>query len=227
MRSWWDLGEHIGQLGESLALYQIECPFCEERGNFLLEHHSEKKKPNGNKILNFDTYKCGSCSSFVMVLWSVNEHRGSRNLHSYRVLPYPLKITKAPDYMPEAVGRNWLQAQKSLESESWDAAAIMARTAMQTALRDKQATGNHLIDEINDLATQGVLPPLMVDWAHEVRILGNEGTHQDPMSTGVEDTDAKDIVEYLDYLLEYLYALPQKIQAYRDRRNPDDQEEDE
>lgn len=44
MRSWWDLGEGYGQLGDSLSLYQVECPFCEEQGNFSLEHHAQKKK---------------------------------------------------------------------------------------------------------------------------------------------------------------------------------------
>lgn len=218
MRSWWDLGEHIGQIGSSLALYQIECPFCEEEGNFKLEHHAEKKKPNGDKVLNFDTYKCGNCSGYVMVFWSVNEHGGSQDLHSYRVLPYPLKISKPPEYMSEGVGRSWVQVQKSLASESWDAAAVMARTAMEKALKEQKAQGPKLINKIEDLAAKGILPPLMKDWAHEVRLLGNEGTHSDPLSTGVEREDANDIAEFLDYLLEYLYDLPKRISEYRSRK---------
>lgn len=222
MKNWWSLGEHSGQFGKSLNLSRIECPFCEESGNFSLEHRSEKRKPNGNKVLNFDTYKCGSCSSFVMVLWSVSEFGPSQGMYDYRVLPRSLKITNAPDYMPDQVGRNWLQAQKSLETESWDAAVIMARTAMQAALREQQAKGKNLIDEINDLAEQGILPPLMVDWANEVRVLGNKGTHQNSTSEGTEADDAEDIVEYLDYLLEYLYALPKKIKIYRERKASDE-----
>lgn len=180
----------------------------------------KRKKPNDNKIINFDTYKCGNCSGYVMVLWSVSEYGGSQNLHDYRVLPYPLKISKAPDYLTDGVGRNWLQVQKSLASESWDAAAVMARTAMETALKEQNAQGSKLINKIEDLASKGILPPLMKEWAHEVRLLGNEGTHSDHFSTGVERKDANDIAEFLDYLLEYLYDLPKKISAYRHRKNP-------
>ena len=54
MSSWWDLGEWSGFDGEELALWRITCPFCLEKGNFSIEHHAEKKKPNAQKKLNFE-----------------------------------------------------------------------------------------------------------------------------------------------------------------------------
>ena len=66
MQSWWELGEWSGHRGTELALHQITCPFCEERGNFKIAHHAEKKKPNGRKVLNFDTLECGNCHGYVM-----------------------------------------------------------------------------------------------------------------------------------------------------------------
>lgn len=218
MRSWWDLGEHIGQLGDSLALYRIECPFCEEKGNFSTASHLEKKKPNSSKILNFDTLKCGNCAGYVMVLWSVNEYGGSQNLHDYRVLPYPLKLTGAPEHWPPDIQRYWLQAQKSLEIENWDAAVVMARSALQIALRQHKATGKDLKAEIDDLASKGILPPLMREWSDEVRELGNDSAHPKPNQKPTESENAKDIVEFLDFILDYLYNLPKQIQDYRSRR---------
>jgi len=41
----------------------ITCAFCGEHGNWKLEHHAEKKKPNEQKRLNFDTLKCGWSNS--------------------------------------------------------------------------------------------------------------------------------------------------------------------
>ena len=62
MDSWWRLGEGFGYSGEDLAVYQITCPFCMERGNLETEFHAEKKKPNSDKKLNFDALKCGNLS---------------------------------------------------------------------------------------------------------------------------------------------------------------------
>lgn len=218
IRSWWDLGEHSGELGSELATYQIECAFCGERGNFSTEHHAEKKKPNSRKVLNFDTLKCGNCAGYVLVLWSAMEYAGSHSLHSYRVVPYPLKITGAPQHWPPEIQRFWLQAQKSLEIENWDAAAVMARSAMQVALREHKAQGSNLKGEIDDLASKGILPPLMKDWSHEVRELANDSAHPKPGQPPTSSEDANDMVEFLDFMLEYLYNLPKQIQDYRARK---------
>lgn len=60
MESGWQLREGYGQHGERLALYQITCPFCMERGIFKTAFHAEEKKPNSDKTLNFDTLECGN-----------------------------------------------------------------------------------------------------------------------------------------------------------------------
>jgi len=217
MDSWWQLGEGSGYRGEELALYQITCPFCMERGNFKTVFHVEKKKPNSEKKLNFDTLECGNCKGYVMVLWSASEHGYGRGVHDYDVLPWPLKIEKYPEHWPEAIGRYWLQAKRNIRDENWDAAAVMARSALQIALRDYDAKGKNLKQEIDDLASKGVLPPIMKEWSDQVRDLGNDSAHPDPGQGPTNPQDARNIVQFLDFLLEYLYTLPHRIKKYRKR----------
>lgn len=214
MDSWWSLGEWSGNRGTELATYLITCPFCGEEGNFSTEFHATKKQPNGRKVLNFDTLKCGNCASFVQVFWSAGD-----SLHSFRVQPWPLKIDKAPEDYPQAIGRFWLQAKRNLKDRNWDAAAVMARSALQLALRSSEAKGANLKQEIEDLASKGVLPPIMKDWAHNVRELGNDSAHPNPEQPPTSPKDASDIVGFLDFLLEYLYTLPRKINEYRERKD--------
>ena len=175
MKSWWDLGEWSGQRGDELALHQITYPFCQERGNFFFEHRAEKKKPNASKILHFDTLKCENCTGYVLVLWSASSL--GEGLHNFHVLPWPIRLEKFPRHWPEPVGRYWLQAHRSGGAENWDAAAVMACSALQAALRAHGAQGKSLKDEIDDLAARGILPPHMKEWAHELRELGNESAH--------------------------------------------------
>ncbi|MFI5387374.1 MAG: DUF4145 domain-containing protein [Fimbriimonadales bacterium] len=215
MNSWWDLGEGMGFEGMELALYRITCPFCLERGNFSLLHRTTKKKPNGAKTLYGDTYRCGNCAGFVMVLWSAS---GSSGIHGFRVLPWPLTFDDFPEHWPQDFGRYWLQAHRNLRDESWDAAAVMSRSAMQFALRKAGAQGANLRSEIDDLAARGILPPLMKDWAHEVRELGNDAAHPEPGQPATTTQDAADIVEYLDFLARYMYNLPNDIAQYRERK---------
>ncbi len=213
MDSWWSLGEWSGFAGSKLALYKITCPFCSEQGKFSTEFHAEKKQPNGAKVLNFDTLKCGNCASFVQVFWSA-----SHDHHDFRVQPWPLKYEKAPDHYPEDVGRYWLQAKKSLVARNYDAAAVMARSAVQLALRGHEAKGANLKQEIDDLASKGILPPLMQEWSHNVRELGNDSAHPQPAQVATGAQDAADIVKFMDFLFEYLYSLPKRIKEYRERK---------
>lgn len=221
MESWWGLGEGSGYDGDKLALFRITCPFCSERGNFKVAHHAERKKPNGRKVLNFDTLQCGNCSSYVMVLWSASEDSFGHALHSFRALPWPLKLSEHPEHWPEQIGRYWLQAKRNLKDENWDAAALMARSALQLALRDNGAQGKTLKHEIENLSEQGILPPTMREWSDHVRELGNDSAHPTVGQAATDPRDAKDIVRFLDFLLEYLYTLPHQIKQYRERDAPE------
>lgn len=218
----------MGQRGTTLSLYNIHCPFCLERGNFKTAFHAEKKKPNGSKKINFDTLECANCKGYVMVLWSASSHSSasSSGLHDYKVLPWPLQLTSWPSEWPDDVGRYWLQAKRSLTGENWDAAALMARSALQCALRDQSASGRSLKAEIDDLASKGLLPPIITEWAHSLRELANDSAHPTPGASTTDPTDARDIIRFLDVLLEYLYTLPKQIQVYRARRQPEQQEEE-
>lgn len=218
MNSWWQLGES-GFSGRELGLSRITCAFCMETGNFEREHHAEKKKPNSGKTLNFDTYKCGNCAGYVMVLWSAREF--DARLHDYRVLPWPLEVGNYPEHWPDGIGRYWLQAQKNIRDENWDAAVVMARSALQIALRNYNANGKSLKQEIDDLASKGILAPVMKEWADQIRLLGNEAAHPNPAEDFVDPQDAYDIVEFLNFLLQYLYTFPYHIRQYRERRNVD------
>lgn len=188
-----------------------------ERGNFETAHHAEKKKANSDKKLNFDTLKCGNCSGYVMVLWSATGYGGG--LHDYRVLPWPLRLNKHPDYWPDAVGRFWLQAKRNLAGENWDAAVLMARSALQAALRDQDASGANLKQEIDHMADGGRLPPIMKEWSNEIRELGNKSAHPDPQQEPPSANDARDLVRFLDFFLECAYSLPHRIAQYRQRQD--------
>jgi len=212
--SWWNLGQGSGFDGTDLSTWRITCAFCGERGNWATEHRAVKKKANDRQQINFETLKCGNCAGYVMVLWSAGDR-----LHDYKVLPWPLKFEKHPDHWPLDIGRYWLQAKRNIAQENWDAAAIMAGSAMQLALRSKGAEGDTFHAEVKDLAAKGILPPIMVEWADEVRWLRNPAVHPKPGQQATNAKDANDVVRFLDFLLQYLLDLPHEIGTYRGRKN--------
>jgi hypothetical protein len=212
---WWSLGEHSGYSGEN-PFRNITCAFCKSTGNFSLTHHVEKKQPgNTRKVLNYDTISCGNCGNFTMVFWSRSSMSIGHGILDFRTVPWNTETVKHPDHWPADVGRYWLQARRSLEGKNWDAAALMARSAVQLVARYQVAKGNNLKQEIDDLAARGILPPIMKEWSHEVRVLGNDSTHPDPGDEGTDQENARDVVEFLDTLLVMTYNLPHQIERKR------------
>lgn len=220
--SWWQLGDDMGQDGPRLALWRIECAFCGEKGNFEPAYHAEKKNPNSDKKLNFDVYRCNNCAGYVHVLWSASERSFmDTGSHKFLVLPWPLsKKPKPSENLSAEMARFWVQAHQSLSAEACDAAAVMTRSALQLALREHSGKGKRLVDQIEDLAARGLLPPNVKEWATEIRLLGNDAAHPEPGQDAPEPVDVQQAVDFLDFLLYYLYDLPAKVKKYRTRRSP-------
>src|SRR5262249_15876518 len=124
-------------------------------------------------------------------------------------VPWAREITKFPEHWPEDIGRHWLQARRSLEGQNWDAASLMARSAIQLIARYQKAKGGTL---------KQILPPIMKERSHEVRELANESAHRDPGAKGTTPKDARDVVEFLRVLLQITYDLPHQIKQYRARK---------
>jgi Domain of unknown function (DUF4145) len=224
MKSWWELGESMGHQGSEMEVWRLTCAFCNEKGKFSLAYHVEKKNPNSDKCLNFDLYQCHNCMGYVHVLWSAGEHGSlfGHGLYDFQVLPWPLNAKPEPSpNWPEGVKRFWTQAHHSYTVENLDAANLMARSALQFVVREKKAVDANLKVQIDDLVTKGILHPLMKDWATEVRLLANESAHPNaPAPADVTKEDVRDILNFLDMLLLYLYDLPKRIENYRLRNNP-------
>jgi Domain of unknown function (DUF4145) len=189
-------------------------------GRFETVQHIQRKKPGSSrKVLNYDTLQCGNCGNFMFVFWSAGEHsHGSGAMHGYHVLPWHWSTTTYPKHWPDDVGRYWVEARRSIEAKNWTAAALMARSAIQLVARSHGAKGSILKQEIDDLADKGLILRIMKDWSHEVRELANEGTHPQPGSTGTNEKDAKNVVEFLTFLMRVMHELPKQIEDFRKRK---------
>jgi hypothetical protein len=213
--SWWEIGDGSGYpaYNGELRIDLVDCGFCGESGRFRFEGRLNKENATG-KVLHYDTLRCEQCGNLTSVFWGI----GNSGLQRIHQVPWLRKTTRWPKHWPDDVGRYWLQAKRSIEASNWDAAALMARSAIQLTLRYKEATGKNLNEEINDLGAKSLLPPIMVQWAHEVRLLGNDNAHPTPGAIGTAPEDASAVVEFLSMLLKIVFDLPHQISEHRERK---------
>jgi hypothetical protein len=88
----------------------------------------------------------------------------------------------------------------------------MARTSLETAVKEFQAEGRDLRHKINNLAERHIITPVLAEWAHEIRGIGNDAAHE---SNPITEQDAADAVDFAEMLYIYLFELPGRIAKRR------------
>jgi hypothetical protein len=120
----------------------------------------------------------------------------------------------APDYVPKNVASAYEEGARSLRNASPNAAVAMFRRAIDIGLKvmAPDLTTKVMAHRIDALANDGRLSKDLAEWAHEVKLDGNEAMH------GLEDFDfqaAQQLEKFTEMLLTYLFTLPGMISRKR------------
>ena len=122
--------------------------------------------------------------------------------------------------LPESIQKSLDQAETNFHLPACEeAAATMYRRALERALKEAhpETTGS-LYAKIRSLADDHVLPGALAEWAHEIRLDGNDGAHDE----GVSRVQLEATRAFADALLRYLIVLPKMVEARRAAAVADD-----
>lgn len=122
-----------------------------------------------------------------------------------------------PQHLPGGVARAFEQADVSILQNSWDAAGAMDRRALELATADKapEQRDQTLYKRIEFLANEGRITPSLKDWAHNLRVVGNNAVHDED---GLTEDDARQAHELTRFILTYLYTLPEQVRLAQELR---------
>jgi hypothetical protein len=77
---------------------------------------------------------------------------------------------------------------------------------MQVAAIDKGATADKLVQQIEQLHTNGKITAEIKDWAHAVRWVGNDAAH--PGGLAMKEDEVSDVLHLAEQFLHVLYVSP-------------------
>lgn len=147
------------------------------------------------------------------------------NWGAVRILegPWPVRpAVLAPLHTPDLVAQAWVQAEKSRRAQLWDAACAMYRRCMEIALKEfaPEVQAWKLEKRIDKLASENRITPALKEWAHELRLDGNEALHAQAPAT---QELAEQMHGLCHFLLIYLYTLPEQVRQARATREGEPQ----
>lgn len=165
---------------------------------------------------------CGSCKQGVILRGVAPRGVGLKsfdvaNLREsgfglMEVFPQPIEII-APDFVPDPIASQFVQAEKALQAKLFDPAGMAFRRTLEVAVKtlDPDSKGT-LQARIEALVEKQIVPKAVGDWAHVIRDLGNDATHEpQPFS----EESATTLRNFAWAFLEYAFSMPRKVENWR------------
>lgn len=191
----------------------IECPHC--RKEVAAEFVAEWVTPFDEINMWTVTFKCVCCQFGIFTianpLGGVRPSQGSGDLaisSAFAIIgTYPMIADlEIPKHVPDKIGNLYRQALDCEVRGNWDACGAMCRKVVDVATVNLGALrSKKLVDRIDDLEVIRTLTPALKEWAHVIRLDGNDATHDpDPF----EQDEAHQIRSFTEIFLRYVYELP-------------------
>ncbi|MEN8511973.1 DUF4145 domain-containing protein [Burkholderia sp. RS02] len=193
-----------------------DCPHCGASNSafniaYSNQHPSKQHQWNALGI-------CPSCGEGIYVLShaivpNLGQLAGNLatmgNVSILKVLPRPEKV-ESPDHIPPAANRAFQEGVACLAIGKATAAAAMFRRCLEIALKahSPDIEAWKLEKRIDKLFNEGRITKDLQEWAHRVRLDGNDALHEAEEFTKESSIE---LMEFTRMVLVYLYTLPEKI----------------
>lgn len=129
---------------------------------------------------------------------------------------YPASSRLPIDGIPDPVNRAYQQALRCFSASSYEASALMCRRCLEALCKSFAAIGKSLQARLDALYAMEVIDKRLTQWAHGVRVIGNEAAHDTDAELSMDD--ARDALDFTEALLMYVFALNARFAAFSARR---------
>lgn len=126
---------------------------------------------------------------------------------------YPLCNIESAS-VPAKVKEAYEAALKTKSIDKYVCLMALRRT-LELLLKDKGATEWGLKDKIEETAKKGLLPDTLKEASSLAKMLGDTAAHDKNFE--IDQYDVEAMVEFIGFILEYLYVVPDKINSYKER----------
>ncbi|MFA4871934.1 MAG: DUF4145 domain-containing protein [Patescibacteria group bacterium] len=200
------------------------CPHCEARVHIEKlwgDYHSFK---NGN-VEFYVIFRCKPCKKLILKTYLFEQDRYSNETNLKSIgwdEKFPVSLDtelseQDSEHIPEQVLLDYKEALKCKSINANRASCSMFRRALQSSLLELGA--NESVDLIEQINSLNKLPQDIKDWAHQIRIFGNWGTHPD--KDNLKEINNDDVIEVYDFISKffiYVFIMPKKVESSRKRR---------
>ena len=116
--------------------------------------------------------------------------------------------------LPAHVQKSYEAALKIRKIDS-SMCLIALRKTLEIICNEKGAKGKNLWEKLRYLSDEHILPPALKDASIITKDYGNIGAHDHTIY--ISDYEVNTLVEFVKYILDYLYVIPAKLERMQDQ----------
>jgi hypothetical protein len=193
-----------------MAQLSLPCPHCLTEKAAFTPLSAAPMGPKSARQLTF--FQCAVCKKGLMVEFGGNTVGLWIGGHAPDPGPvldcYPLgRVNVAPADVADNVKDAYLSGMHNLDKKFVNAAVAMFRRAVEISVRVLDPTAparTALADRLRRLPPD-LITPAMIEWAHLVRLGGNDALH-DPED--FSEAEAAELKAFTELFLTYAFTLP-------------------
>lgn len=125
---------------------------------------------------------------------------------------YPVSNFESSSSIPVKVKEAYEAALKIKSIDKYVSLMALRRT-LELILKDQGASKWGLKDKIEEIAAKGLLPDALKEASSLTKILGDSAAHDKELD--IDQNDVESMAEFIGFIIEYLYIIPDKINAYK------------
>jgi hypothetical protein len=199
-------------------------------GNTAIQHPDGRTERN--HIEQATVLECAGCHQRLVVVEEQlvggisprlsSRLSGSITWRGIHWWPSPGAGTLDPDVSGN-VASAFDEGMRALSASCPRAAVVMFRGMLAEVVADKGSSAAQqaktLYDQLKAMEREGTLHPSLVQWAAEIRVVGNAGAHPSTLDS-VDPAEAQDLSQLCRRLLDVVYETPARIRRARTARRP-------
>jgi hypothetical protein len=200
------------------------CPRCRRVSNFYHWHTQPLVSTGGGelddeRVVVLGCMGCGRGTA-VVERQVIEESTGTAIWAGLHWWPVP-GAGILDSEVPEAVASAYDEGTRCLAVRADRASVVMFRAALAEIVTNKgsaAAKGSRgLTAQLRQMADDGDLYPSLVDWADEIRSLGDVGAHPNELGD-VDHDDAVNLSHLTRRMIDVLYEVPARVNRSRQSR---------
>ena len=138
---------------------------------------------------------------------------GSMEYYYANTVLYPINSIDS-SAMPDNIKEAFESALK-VKNIDVNACSLLLRRTLEIILKDQGAVKWGLKEMIEEIASKGILPKSLKEASFFTKKYGDSAAHGKELAA--DDCDIQNLVEFVKYIIEYLYIIPTKIAQFKNK----------